>query len=84
MNRTRTMAQTGRGVLVAPMVQAMFQLAEWGRRQQILKAHGLTSEVLLRDIGLTPDDLVEALAQPLTEDASDALVKAAVARAGNW
>ncbi|KAF0137905.1 MAG: hypothetical protein FD152_22 [Xanthobacteraceae bacterium] len=84
MDRTRTMAQTGRGVLVAPIAQALFQLAEWGRRQQIRKARGLTSEVLLRDIGLTPDDLAEALAQPLTGDASDALVKAAVARAGHW
>lgn len=84
MDWTRTMGQVGRGVLVAPVAQAMYQLAEWGRRRQIRQAFGLTSEVLLRDIGLTPDDLVEALAQPLTEAASDAMVKAAVARAGNW
>ena len=84
MDRTRPMPQVGRGGLLAPMVQAMSQLAEWGRRQQMRKAFGLTSEALLRDIGLTPDDLVEALAQPLDGDASDALVKAAVARAANW
>jgi uncharacterized protein YjiS (DUF1127 family) len=82
MDRTRPMM--GRGVLLAPVAQAMTQLAEWGRRREMRKAYGLTSEVLLRDIGLTPDDLVAARDQPLTEDASDALLKAAVARAGNW
>jgi uncharacterized protein YjiS (DUF1127 family) len=82
MDRTRPMM--GRGVLLAPVAQAMTQLAEWGRRREMRKAYGLTSEVLLRDIGLTPDDLVAAMDQPLTEDASDALLKAAVARAGNW
>lgn len=84
MDRTKGMAQGGRGVLFAPVMQAMGLVAEWRRRQQIRKAHGLTSEVLLRDIGLTPDDLVEALAQPLDRDASDRLVRAAVERAGNW
>ena len=84
MDRTKPMAQAGRGMLVAPIVQAMTQLAEWGRRQQMRKAYGLTSEVLLRDIGLTPDDLVAAMELPLDHEASDALVKAAVARAGNW
>jgi uncharacterized protein YjiS (DUF1127 family) len=84
MDRTRTMAQAGRGVLVAPIVQAMFQLAEWSRRRQIRQAYGPISETLLRDIGLTPHELEEALAKPMTEDASDALVRAAVARAGNW
>lgn len=82
MDRTRAMM--GRGVLLAPVAQAMGQLAEWGRRREMRKAYGLTSEVLLRDIGLTPDDLLVAMDQPLTDDASDALVKAAVARAGNW
>jgi uncharacterized protein YjiS (DUF1127 family) len=80
----RTKAMMGRGVLLAPVAQAMTQLAEWGRRREMRKAYGLTSEVLLRDIGLTPDDLLAAMDQPLTEDASDALLKAAVARAGNW
>jgi hypothetical protein len=62
----------------------MFKLAEWNRRRQIRKAYGPISEVLLRDIGLTPYELEEALAMPLDENASDALLKAAVARAGNW
>lgn len=78
------MGLEGRGVLVAPMAQAMFQLAEWGRRRQIRQAFGLTSDVLLRDIGLTPDDLAEALAEPLENDASDALLRATIARAENW
>lgn len=84
MDRTRTMPQIGRGVLLAPVAQAMSQIAEWSRRRKIRKSFGLTNEVLLRDIGLTPDDLVRALDQPLDDDASDALVKAAVARAANW
>lgn len=84
MDRTSTMPQIGRGVLLAPMVQAMSQIAEWSRRRQIRKSFGLTTEVLLRDIGLTPDDLLQALDQPLDEDASDALVRSAVARAENW
>lgn len=84
MDRTRPMPQVGRGELLAPMMQAMSQLAEWGRRRQMRKAFGMTSEALLRDIGLTPDDLVGALAQPLDGDASDALVKATVAQVGNW
>jgi uncharacterized protein YjiS (DUF1127 family) len=84
MDRTKAITQTGRGVLLAPFSQAMAQIGEWRRRHQMRKAYGLTSEVLLRDIGLTPDDLLAAMDQPLTEDASDALVKAAVARAGNW
>jgi uncharacterized protein YjiS (DUF1127 family) len=84
MDRTRTISQTGRGVLVAPIVQAMFQLAEWNRRRQMRQAYGAISEVLLRDIGLTPYELEEALAAPMAEDASDVLVRAAAARAGNW
>lgn len=84
MDRTKGLAQGGRGVLFAPVLQAMGLVAEWGRRRPIRKAHGLTSEVFLRDIGLTPDDLVEALAQPLDMDASDGLVRAAVERTGNW
>ena len=84
MDRTGTTAQAGRGVLVAPIAQAMFQLAEWGRRRQTRKSFGLCSEVLLRDIGLTPDDLLQAMDQPLGEESSDALLRAAMARAGNW
>lgn len=84
MDKARTMALTGRGVLVAPVVGAMLQIAEWNRRRQMRKAFRLTSDVLLRDIGLTPDDLTDALAQPLDRDASDALLEAAVARAANW
>lgn len=84
MDRTRAVSQIGRGVLVAPIVQAMFQLAEWGRRRQIRQAYGPISEILLRDIGLTPYELEEALAAPIAEDASDALARAAMARPGNW
>ncbi len=84
MDRTKETTSAGQGLFPAPLMQALGQLAEWGRRQQIRRVYGLTSEVLLRGIGLTPDDLVEALGQPLNRDASDALVKAAVERAGNW
>jgi uncharacterized protein YjiS (DUF1127 family) len=84
MERTSLGTQTGRGVLVAPMAQVMTLLGEWGRRRQMRKSFGLCSEVLLRDIGLTPDDLLQAMDQPLGEDSSDALLRAAMARAGNW
>jgi uncharacterized protein YjiS (DUF1127 family) len=84
MDRTRSTLRAGRGMLAAPVAQVMFQLAEWGRRRQMLRAYGRADETLLRDIGLTPDDLADALSRPLVEDASDALLKAAVARAGNW
>jgi uncharacterized protein YjiS (DUF1127 family) len=84
MDKARTMVPTGRGVLAAPVVGAMLQIAEWNRRRQIRNAFGLTSDVLLRDIGLTQDDLTDALAQPLDRRASDALIEAAVARAANW
>lgn len=84
MERARMTTQIGQGVLAAPVTQVLQHLAEWDRRRQMRKSFGLTSEVLLRDIGLTPDDLIAALAQPLEDTASNALVRAAVARAGNW
>lgn len=84
MDRTGTMAQAGREVLFAPIVRAMFQLAEWSRRRQMRKAYGPISDLLMRDIGLTPYELEAALAMPMAENASDALVRAAVARSGNW
>lgn len=84
MDRTRTVARAERGVLLPPIVQAMFKLAEWNRRRQIRKAYGPISDVLLRDVGLTADDLASALEQPLGKDASDALLRSAMARTGNW
>lgn len=84
MERTRATPLAGRGVFVAPISQVMFQLAEWGQRRQMRIAYLRADEALLRDIGLTPDDVAAALAQPLAEDASEALLKAAIARAGNW
>ena len=48
------------------------------------KAYGPISDLLMRDIGLTPYELEAALAMPMAENASDALVRAAVARSGNW
>lgn len=84
MDRTREMAGVGRKVFAARFAQAAAWFVEWRRRQEIRKARGLASAALLRDIGLTPDDLEEALAQPLDQEASEAMVKAAEARAGNW
>jgi len=76
--------QTRRAVMLVPLAQALTQLGEWRRRNQLRKAFRQTPDALMRDIGLTMDDLMAAFDQPLTDDASDALVKAAVARAGNW
>ena len=82
MERARTMGRVG--VLAAPVAEALIRLGEWRRRRQLRKAFGLTSETLLRDIGLTPDDLQEALSASLEGASSEALLKAALARAGNW
>lgn len=84
MERARTVGNASRRVLVAPMAEVLFQLGEWRRRRQIRKSFGMTTDSLLRDIGLTADDLLEALDAPLDDDSSDALLKAALARAGNW
>jgi uncharacterized protein YjiS (DUF1127 family) len=69
---------------MAPVVNAMLLLGEFSRRRQMKAACGPLSEALLRDIGLTPDDVEAALGAPLDQDASDALLREAVARAGNW
>lgn len=84
MERTNISRQAGRAVLVAPMIEAWVRLGEWQRRRQMRKAFGLASDTLLRDIGLTPDDLQEARSASLEADSSDTLLKAALARAGNW
>lgn len=84
MDRTNTRMQTRRAVMLVPLAQALTQLGEWRRRNQLRKAFRQAPDALMRDIGLTMDDLMAAFDQPLTDDASDALVKAAVARAGNW
>jgi uncharacterized protein YjiS (DUF1127 family) len=84
MDRSKARTQAGRAVLLVPMAQVLTQFGEWRRRQQLRKAYRHTPEALMRDIGLTLDDLMAAMDQPLTEDASDALVKAAAERAGNW
>ena len=80
----RTGSDTGRAALIAPMAEVLLRLGEWHHRRQMRKAFAQTSAVLLRDIGLTWEDVEQALAQPLSGDASDALVREAAARAGNW
>lgn len=84
MERAKSIAQTGRGVMIAPLTEVLGHLGEWHRRRQMRKTFGLTTERLLKDIGLTQDDLLAALDGPLEEDAADAMLKAALARAGNW
>lgn len=80
----RTGSNTGRAALIAPMAEALFRLGEWHRRRQMRKSFAKTADVLLRDIGLTWDDVEQALAQPLSEEASEALGRESAARAGNW
>jgi uncharacterized protein YjiS (DUF1127 family) len=84
MDRSQARMQAGRADLLIPMAQVLTRLGEWRRRKQLRKAYAQTPEALMRDIGLTLDDVMVALEQPLTEDVSDALVKARAARAGNW
>lgn len=52
--------------LLTLMIEAM-------RRRRIRRSYGRMSEVELRDIGLTPYELEEALSMPLEKNASDAL-----------
>lgn len=84
MDRTGTNGTMRRAILIAPVVEVVCRLREWRRRRAIRASLAQASDLLLRDIGLTEDDLEHALAQPLVKDASDALVKAALARERNW
>ena len=68
----------------APVVNAMLLLGEFNRRRQVRSSCGRLSAALLRDMGVTPDDLEAALGRPLDRDASEELVREAVARVGNW
>ena len=71
-------------LVFAPVAHVALLLGEWGRRRQIRSSCGGLSEALLRDIGVTPEDLEAALGQPLDHDASDEMQREALARAGNW
>ena len=81
---TKVMIGTGQARLFAPVVGAMRRLGEWGRRQKLRASCGPLSEALLRDIGLTREDVEAALGAPLDRDASGHLASKATARAGNW
>lgn len=72
------------GVLVAAVAETLSWLGEWQRRRQMRESFGMTSETLLRDIGLTPDDLQDALCAPLEDNSSEVLLRAALSRAGDW
>jgi uncharacterized protein YjiS (DUF1127 family) len=74
----------GQARLVAPMVDAILRLGEWRRRRQIRASCGPLSDSLLRDVGLTREDVEAALALSLDQNASDRMLREAVARAGNW
>lgn len=81
---TRVVVGSGQAGRFAPVVDAMLRLGEWGRRWQIRASCGPLSEAMLRDIGLTRDDVEAVLDLPLDQDASDQLVREAAARAANW
>ncbi len=70
--------------IMAPVVNAMLLLGEFARRRQMKASCGSLTAEMLRDIGLTPEDVEAALGAPLDQDASDTLLRDAVARAGNW
>ncbi len=77
---------TGRGQIrmLAAAVEAMRRLREWNRRRQMMVACGPLSADLLRDIGLTPEDLDAARGLPLHRDASEQLRREAAVQAANW
>ncbi|WP_374430896.1 DUF1127 domain-containing protein [Tabrizicola sp.] len=70
--------------IMAPVINATLLLGVFTRRRQMKISVGGLSEAMLRDIGLTPEDVEAALGAPLDQDASDAMLHEAVARAGNW
>lgn len=70
--------------IMAPVINATLLVGVFTRRRQMKASVGGLSEELLRDIGLTPDDVEAALGAPFDHDASDAMLREAVARAGNW
>lgn len=84
MERATTIGEASHRALVASMAGVLFQLGEWQRRRQIRKSIGMSPDRLLRDVGLTPDDLHQALDAPLQDRSSEGLGKAARSRAGNW
>jgi uncharacterized protein YjiS (DUF1127 family) len=63
---------------------ALDALAETLRRRQIRRIYGCMSRAQLHDIGLTPQDVVTALALPLDRDAGAALATAAAREAARW
>lgn len=83
MDRTTPTRQIGRPQLLVPMAWVLFRLGEWQRRRQMQRALRV-SGALLRDIGLTPDDVEAASHAPLGQGASDEVLREAMARAGNW
>lgn len=70
--------------IMAPVINATLLFGLFSRRRQMKASVGGLSEDLLRDIGLTPEDVEAALGAPLDQDASDAMLREAVARAANW
>lgn len=83
MDRTTSTQQIGRPQRFDPLAWVLFRLGAWHRRRHLQKALRV-SEALLRDIGLTPDDVEEALNAPLDQGASDEVLRTVRARAGNW
>lgn len=67
------------------MLRPLLDLAaEARRRWEIRRSYGVMSVARLRDIGLTPHDVVLALALPLEQDAGEALARAAASEAARW
>ncbi len=59
-------------------------LSEATRRRQIRRSYGRMCDARLRDIGLTPDDVENALSLPLEKSAGDAIIRAAAREAARW
>lgn len=57
---------------------------EWRNRRQIARTLGRLPGSALRDIGLTMADVEAACADNFDQPASDALMRAARNRTGNW
>lgn len=70
--------------LLSPAMDVLLRLGEWSRRRHVKASCGPLSDALLRDIGLIREDVEAALDMPLDQNASDKMMREAMARAGNW
>lgn len=83
--RTNQPARAVGNAIVNKIGTRFFTLvAELRDRKEITKALGKLSPHILRDIGLTQNDIESACSKPLSKRASTELLRTARLRSSNW